>query len=241
MHCRPNKAGSEEKGFVANNGSEEAKSQVSLSWMGSPLAIVKQLGGGTYGSVFEVATRDGLKFACKLLRDSGTSPSDDLHDLKNIGREISLQVQFASSPYIVRCVGVAAATLHSKALHCGLVMELCSGTIHGAICNDKKSATETSFRVKLQWCTQIAAGVAHLHGHKVLHLDLKCDNFFLMPNADGTMRALLGDLGLARQCSEQGQLTVLMNSVYAAKYRPPECTSSLTLEPRLFSCLASNP
>eukprot|EP00435_Cladocopium_sp_Y103_P063872 s418_g25.t1 len=54
------KSGSEEKGTTSDNGSEEAKSQVSLSWMGSPLAIVKQLGEGTYGSVFEVATRDGL-------------------------------------------------------------------------------------------------------------------------------------------------------------------------------------
>eukprot|EP00435_Cladocopium_sp_Y103_P045900 s708_g13.t1 len=41
---RRKKSRSKEKGTTSDNGSEEAKSQVSLSWMASPLAIVKQLG-----------------------------------------------------------------------------------------------------------------------------------------------------------------------------------------------------
>jgi serine/threonine protein kinase len=45
---------------------------------------------------------------------------------------------------------------------------------------------------------QICAGMAEAHRNKVIHGDLKSNNIILTPDADGSLRAVIMDFGLAR-------------------------------------------
>ena len=57
--------------------------------MNLPLKVHRLLGGGTYGSVYEVETVDKLRFAAKVLKQldqAYTHPENELHDLPGLGK-----------------------------------------------------------------------------------------------------------------------------------------------------------
>ena len=220
---------------------ETAEQQVSpgiaLTWMGLPLTIQRLISQGTYGQVFEVKTADGLVMAAKVLRDcpsKAPASQDDMDNLKDLSKEISIHHRFGSSPFILRALGVASASLQSKAFETtSLLMELAKMTMYDALQREADADISFTFEDKLRWCAQIAAGLCHLHAQRVIHLDLKLDNCFLLQRSegDGTFTAAIGDLGIARQGDQKGQVVVSMNSVYAARFRPPEVTALQTLDP----------
>ena len=111
-------------------------------------------------------------------------------------------------------------------------MELCQTTLHHTLTTQEDSE-EVSVAQKKLWSVQLSAGLTCLHAHRVVHCDVKCENFFLIRNADGSLRALLGDFGLSRQTNEKGETTIYMNQAYSSRHRPPERTSLPALAPRL--------
>ena len=52
----------------ASSNAEAPNLQLKLAWMNLPLKVHRLLGGGTYGSVYEVETVDKLRFAAKVLK-----------------------------------------------------------------------------------------------------------------------------------------------------------------------------
>lgn len=71
---------------------------------------------------------------------------------------------------------------------------------HGSISDffAKKENKGHSARFLLPWALDIARGLAHLHRHKLVHRDLAARNVFITAQ----MKAVVGDLGLARQCDD---------------------------------------
>ena len=204
---------------------------LTFSYMGCPLRVMKRLGGGTYSYVLQVQTVDKQHFACKvlkLMRPKEVAPDEELHSLKDTMKEATMHLRFVGCPYVVSCVGVAtfqntaSLPFHSAAL----MMELCSSTVWAALRGATEKAPISEMQ-KMLWAFHIIAAISFIHSQKVVHLDLKLDN--VMVGHDG--RALLTDFGMARQCGADGQLLVPMNGAYAAAYRCPELTS---LEPCLF-------
>ena len=209
-------------------------------FMGLPVTIQRLINQGTYGQVFEVRTTDGLRMAAKVLKDfPSQSPDmqDDLDNLKDLSKEISMQHRFSASPYVLRAIGVGSVSLHAKAVETTcLFTELSHLTVHDALQREMDSEETFTCEEKLRWCMQIAGGLCHLHGQRVIHLDIKPDNCFLfLSSGPEKFRATIGDFGLARQADGQGQLSVVTNQVYAGRYRPPEVTSLPTLDPRFTS------
>jgi len=81
----------------------------------------------------------------------------------------------------------------------------------------------------VQWTRQLASALAHMHGRKVLHRDLKAANVFLSsgrrPARAGAddLEAKLGDFGLSRSMSEQTLMAeTLCGTPY---YMSPELVS----------------
>ena len=211
---------------------------IALTWMGLPLTIQRLISQGTYGQVYEVKTADGLLMAAKVLKDyhsDAPAIQDDIDNLKDLSKEISIHHRFCASPYVLRALGVASVSLQSRALETTcLLTELADMTIFDALQREADAEISLTFEDKLRWCAQIAAGLCHLHGQRVIHLDMKLDNCFLIQRSqgDGKLTAAIGDFGVARQADGQGQVVVCTNQVYAARYRPPEVTSLRTLDPR---------
>ena len=211
---------------------------VSLTWTGFPLIVEGLINEGTYGSVYRVKTADGFTMAAKVLKDYPSDApciQDDMDNLKDISKEISLHHRVSASPYILRALGVASVSLHAKGVQSScLLTELGKFTVQDVLQRESKSSASFSFNEKFKWCVQIGCGLCHLHGQRIVHLDLKVNNCLLFESNDGastSLRATIGDFGLSRQVDDQGQVTVCTNGVYNARYRPPECTALQTLEP----------
>ena len=75
-----------------------------------------------------------------------------------------------------------------------IVMEMCTGSLHGLLHEMPYIALTPAQRQRL--AQQAAQGVAHLHLHALVHRDLKSPNFLYMHNAEtGAYNALLADFG----------------------------------------------
>eukprot|EP00435_Cladocopium_sp_Y103_P057488 s1427_g19.t2 len=162
-----------------------------VTWLNQELAIEGMLGGGTYGKVLKAQTVDGMDVAIKLVR----KPTDELEDLRDVLAEAKIQLRFASCPYVVRAMGIASVA--GGVMQGGaLVMELCEASLWATL---RSASAPHSRHQKLLWSYHIANGIFAIHSLKVIHLDVKIDNFLV--NKEG--RALLSDFGLS-QASVRG-------------------------------------
>lgn len=204
-----------------------------VAWLGLTFTANRLIGSGTYGRVY-VVEGQGCQFAAKILKRP--HDGDDVHglcDLRDIVREANIHVRSAS-PFVVPCVGLGRQVDEESSPAC-LLMEVCEG---GSLWNALQgNAATISFKQRLAWSVQIAAGLCHLHAQKVIHLDLKLDNILLASNPSHPYsRAMINDFGLAKIMGANDEVTVTMNQAYAARYRPPECTMFIE-ETEAWSCL----
>eukprot|EP00435_Cladocopium_sp_Y103_P051000 s1039_g15.t1 len=159
----------------ASSNAEAQNFQLKLAWMGLPLKVHRLLGGGTYGSVYEVETVDKLRFAAKVLKQfapADTRPENELHDLRDLAKEGALQMHCSSSPYIVPAIGMGHVEGPSASNGVCLLMRLCDAPLWSVLSKDQG----VSMSQRLLWSVHVVAGLMHLHSQKVIHLDLKLDN-----------------------------------------------------------------
>ena len=75
------------------------------------------------------------------------------------------------------------------------------------------------------WLREVATALDHIHGHGMIHRDLKPGNIFL----DGFLRPFLGDFGIAKFIDESAgssteqTLTAATHTVGTLEYMAPEC------------------
>ncbi len=144
-----------------------------------PFQLLRQIGRGGFGEVYEAEDADGSRCALKLLRfQLRTSPERR----KRFEREASA-VQRLEHPHIVRLL---AAGEIDGILY--LAMPLVAGTTLSAVVHEQLPPTQAVLR----WCLQIAGALQCVHGHGFIHRDVKPANIMIQP--DG--QALLLDFGL---------------------------------------------
>jgi serine/threonine-protein kinase len=182
--------------------------------------IVRCLGAGQFGSVYEALSPYGARVALKRLhRPKGMSRAGYEEILARFDREAAVCRSLAS-PHIVPVYDHAVDPTVGPIL----TMRLLRGkNLDARLETRAPLSPSVAVGVALQICAALA--VAHAQG--VVHRDLKPENVFLDATGDGELTVVVCDFGLAKICDEAGSLAkagltatgVMMGTPY---YMSPE-------------------
>eukprot|EP00884_Botryococcus_braunii_P017069 jgi/Botrbrau1/4045/Bobra.152_3s0006.1 len=164
------------------------------SWKISPnnISFVKRpdgsdwiLGTGAFGTVYRALMNGVQPVAVKVME------SQDTYARQAVAREIAI-LKDSRNPHIVQFLGACVGT-DGKML---VVMELMDqGTLFQAIADGRVSWYNRGRKIALD----VAMGLAFLHSHNIVHLDIKSNNVLLARN----LTAKISDVGLARVLQSQ--------------------------------------
>ncbi|MFO0684251.1 MAG: serine/threonine-protein kinase [Sandaracinus sp.] len=152
------------------------------------LRVVRQLGGGGMGEVYEVEhLLTHHRRALKIVRgDLAKQP----RYVERLLREASIAGRLAT-PFVVETLD--AGRLDDGSAY--VLMELLQGrTLHEVLQLDPKLPQQRVANILAQVCEGMA--VAHTAG--VVHRDLKPENVFLLESADGEERVKILDFGISK-------------------------------------------
>jgi hypothetical protein len=175
--------------------------------IGQRYRIVRQIGAGGMGAVYEVErTPDGQHFALKTLlaANSGTW-------LARLARE----AQAVATVVHPNVVGVVDVDVDASGMPY-LVMELVKGESLGA---QKARFGDPVFAREV--ALQLAGGLAALHAAGIVHRDLTPANVLIEPRREGRFCAKIVDFGIARVLDADADAT-------AAERSPRPANGSLT-------------
>ncbi len=177
------------------------------------------LGRGAMGEVYrgeQIAL--GRPVAIKRIADSLAGDPDAM---QRFAREARLVASVQHQHVLVVHDLLPAALDAAGRAHALLVMELVDGATNaGAWCQSR------AWSEQVRLLAQAARGLAAVHGHGIIHRDIKPDN--ILVTRDG--QAKLGDFGLARQ--EQGTMLTMAGSCMGTPaYMSPEACGGALLGP----------
>eukprot|EP00656_Telonema_subtile_P055675 TRINITY_DN8690_c0_g1_i1.p1 TRINITY_DN8690_c0_g1~~TRINITY_DN8690_c0_g1_i1.p1 ORF type:complete len:416 (-),score=94.57 TRINITY_DN8690_c0_g1_i1:392-1639(-) len=146
---------------------------------------IKTIGRGAHGVVRLVKTRDGGHAVMKKV---------DLTSLGDKQRHSALQ----EIQLLYRLEHPAIISYHEAFVfegHLMIAMDYAAGgDLQGRVSAQKKLGQPFPEPVVLEWFSQVLMALQFIHGHKVVHRDLKAGNVFLTDAG----RIKLGDFGIAR-------------------------------------------
>ncbi|KAF0400484.1 Mitosis inhibitor protein kinase wee1 [Gigaspora margarita] len=152
-----------------------------MDYFSSNFYMIAVIGTGEFSIAYKVKDRKtGTLYAIKKTKNPFVSLNSRIRSLC----EVEIMWQLGSHP---NCVKLVAAW--EQLGHLYLQTELCdNGTLLDFIANNALSESQI-WKIFMD----IAFGLKHIHGHNIMHLDLKPDNIFMA--SDGTFK--IGDFGLA--------------------------------------------
>ena len=165
--------------------------------------ISGEMGRGTYGITYLACRRsDGAEVALKVVSTEGELPGDAR---TRFSREAAL-LRHLSHPNIVAFVDAGTTPrLMYLAMECcrmGPVSRLAAS--HGG---------KLPLREAAQPMLGAIAGLAHAHGHGLVHRDVKPDNILLAPQGKGRT-AKVGDFGFAKLFEQAGMSGVTISGIF---------------------------
>ena len=98
-----------------------------------------------------------------------------------------------------------------------------------------KRSGRIEVKLALEITTQVAAGLAAVHEQNLVHRDIKPSNIMVRLKDDGTLRAKIIDLGLAKSLNEPGDQTAISTQggfVGTPEFASPEQFAGLALDTR---------
>jgi len=170
-----------------------------------PWTIEEELGRGGMGIVFAAHSPTGAKVALKVLRDPsrGRLVQRFLRETHALGR--------LDHPNIVRLIDYGDDGVQPY-----YVMDY----VQGETFEKKLASGRLSLQQKIKILAEVARGVAHAHGHAVIHRDLKPQNVIV----DDALVPKIMDFGLARITDEgeAGRMTMSGAALGTPSYMSPE-------------------
>ena len=164
------------------------------------LALIDKLGHGQFGDVWKGLLTDSdnaavpeYMVACKVVKEASGSldRTGFAAAEEELLKEALLMAQVETHPHLVSLVGVITRG-NPKVL----VLSFCEhGELQGALKKRAADGDAFSTAAKLEFCLEVADGMAHLAKHNFVHRDLAARNVLL-----GTgMVCKVADFGLSRR------------------------------------------
>ena len=180
--------------------------------------ILKRIGRGSYGTVFLVKDTRSDAYHClkQIVLDAGAGVAADARAAAELEVATLRQLDHPSVVSYHEHFMVPDPMGDSLCL----VMGYCEGgDLSQQIKQHHKSEIHFSEAQVLEWFVQLAMGLQYVHGHQILHRDLKSQNVFL---SGGTVK--LGDFGIVKVLD--GSITSAQTFVGTPYYLSPEVCRS---------------
>lgn len=212
---------SSEDGSVsfADLNRETADLPPSAKKLGGRYRIVKRLGSGGMGSVFEVESPDGKHLAAKVISKKSLEPTA----LKRFFREAKT-AQAIENEHVVKTLELGLDDVSGAPF---IVMELLQGMdMRAVIAESAPLASEVVARIGMQ----AAEGLSAAHTAGIVHRDVKPSNVFLA-KSDGRLSVKVCDFGIAKQVDDTNgetshELTHSGGILGSPRYMSPEQAKS---------------
>ena len=144
--------------------------------------IVRELGAGGFGAVYEARDHAGVRVAIKVLHAEGTD------ELRRFHREARLLLAQAENEHVVQFRDCRLDTDPAY-----LVMEYCAG---GSL--RRLVGTSPSWKAVAEILRHTMRGLGDIHAAGGFHRDLKPDNLLLHIDPTGRKIVKVADFGIAR-------------------------------------------
>jgi serine/threonine-protein kinase len=202
-------------------GEEGDRDPLLATTLAEKYRIVRVLGGGETGTVYEARTTDGKGVALKVVRpDLRTSEGREAAKRFARGAKASHGIE---SPYVAQTVDAGADEARGVSY---VAMELLNGRDLGrAIGELGPLNADAVVPIFIQACEGLAAA----HGLGIVHRNIKPANLFLHETAKGTLVAKVCDFDVAKQITlveEGSSLTAKGGTLGSPMYMSPEQTLS---------------
>jgi eukaryotic-like serine/threonine-protein kinase len=204
---------------LADLNRETADLPPSARKLGGRYSIVKRLGSGGMGSVFEVEDPDGKRLAAKVISKKTLEPTA----LKRFFREAQT-ARAIENEHVVKTLELGLDDGSGAPF---IVMELLTGQdLRGVIADQSPLASEIVARIG----AQAADGLAAAHAAGIVHRDVKPSNIFLA-RTDGRVSVKVCDFGIAKQVDDSNdesshELTHSGGLLGSPRYMSPEQAKS---------------
>lgn len=154
-----------------------------------PFCLLRRLGRGTFGEVWEVlSSKSKDRMALKVMDLSAMAKKE-----RELAKQEAALLKRISHPHIVRFIDL----LISGSQLC-IVMELMDGDLQMRIRRAQSSECSILEDDIWSWCLQVSSALSYLRKERILHRDVKPSNIFLNSSS---RHAVLGDLGIAKVLS----------------------------------------
>ncbi len=190
--------------------------------IGARWTIVREVGCGTFGVVYEGRDEDGARVAIKVLHPMWQS---SLLLVERFVREARILMRL-ETPHVGKLLDVGNLDAGVGAIPY-LVLEYLEGIDLGQVIAERGRVPA---RDALAWCADACAGLHAAHGIGVIHRDLKPSNVFLARQTDSVVAtAKVLDFGIAASeavASDSTRLTGAGAIMGTPLYMAPEQTLS---------------
>jgi len=213
-----------EEGLVdADISGERVPRELKRNW----LLFIDRLGQGQFGDVWKGLLSDGdnasipeYMVAAKTVKEADTNETTVACETE-LMKEALLMAQVEPHPHLVSIIGVITRGRPKT-----LVLSFCEhGELGGAL--KKRAADGDAFDLgtKYRFCSEIAAGMAHLGSHSFVHRDLAARNVLL----GSGMICKVADFGLSRRVQTEdntGDYYRSTSGVLPVRWTAPEGLTS---------------
>jgi serine/threonine protein kinase len=155
--------------------------------------VLRVIGRGGMGAVFEVEAPNGSRVAAKLIDRRHVGEDEETY--KRFVREAKAASSI-DSPHIVRTL---EAGIDSELKAPYIIMELLQGVDLKSVLKERGALRHES---TVRLFVQAARGIAEAHRQRIVHRDIKPANLFLHEQPDGTVTVKVCDFGIAKRTSE---------------------------------------